>query len=636
MTTTSVSTAGKIRFPKTLIMLNALRQEKQASEQRVFDLLNHALLECSHLNELTLFKRVLLHIGDISRQHELLRKLGIKSPNGGSQERAVFRKILKWWSAAMPESFVENLNVFVNFTVYENIMYYELRSDRYKGTILNVENNLLSPQHVWKFLADKIAKKEDLTLIARHLPSFSTKSRRIAQKEIKDRRNSGKPFKWSFPENRDDSFWVKKNGEIQSLEDGFIMVSDGDILTYPRKKQSVTLQKEQTVNDWIIGFCGVMGWTISDYKRFRSIQNTPEQMFSSKSILDYTEEQVMSVFDTLSSGQRFRVHGMLLKKQGSIYVPNTKWGKIANLYLKWEKQQENVAQEIRNAQSEGDEEAVKALSKNLKVKATGQQTVELMKQLFKGADTAMIDTTYTALVAKIQLEATVFPIIDGSGSMDCGFFEGMSPRQIAYTLAITFSTLNPVEKFRNTYGWFSTNFHIVGPSKFKNLRPNSYVQSSRYMKQVDTELRIDAKYPFSKNYSIMAGSDPEEVASTNLWAVVDYFTKLVEQGECNVEDLPNCLLFLTDTEYNTGSNTKEAMDKAYSIGWSPLVVMWCIGNISITRMNDFANNIPNLLFVNGYNEGVITQVLRQIRTGSINPDDELYALSNDIRYSVIQ
>jgi hypothetical protein len=379
-----------------------------------------------------------------------------------------------------------------------------------------------------------------------------------------------------------------------------------------------------------------MGWEISDYLNFRKLQNTPEQAFSKKSILDYNEEQLFKSFDHLTSGQRFRVHSMLLKKNGSIIEPKQKWGNVAKAYLKWEKQQEQVAQNIRNAQSEGDENAVKQLSKDLKVKATGKQTTDLILDLFNGKDKAMVDTTYTALSSKLNLEATVFPIIDGSGSMDSNWNTGkLTPRQIAYTLAVTFSTLNPVVKFRNSYGWFSSHFSIVGPTKFKNFTPNPYVSHSRYHRQVETGLKIDAKNTFSDNYSIISASDPQEVASTNLWSVIEYFVTLVQNNECNVEDLPNCLLFLTDTEYNTGSNTKQAMEKANSIGWNPLCVMWCIGLANETRMHEFAQSIPNLLFVNGYNEGVLTQVLRNIKNGSINPDMELEAISSDVRYSVV-
>ena len=641
--TQAKATKRAIQFPKTLECLNKFRANKNMSQSEADGLLNNAYKECEALKEMTMFRRVLLHIGDVSRQHEILKVMKIKSETGGAQERSNFRKILNWWSRNMEQSFVENLRVFTQFTVYENLMFYQITSDRYRGDIKNVEKHLLKPEAVHKYLASQINKKRDLGLIARHLPALKTGTYRTAKKTISLRKGIEGPIKWSFPENRDKNFWLKVNGESVDLEGKeFIMVEESDILSFPRKKQNETLEKQREVNSWIQDFCKVMGWEGSDYIKFRkNNQHTPEQVFSNKTVLTFSEEQLTKMFDTMTAGQRYRVNRMLVDKKGSLSEPSSKWGQVSKVYAKWELEQNQAAKEVRIALESGDESKVKEASKKLKVKSTGKQTVELVADLFGSRDLEFINTTYTSLVSKLDLQVNVFPVIDGSGSMDgtwgnCNtVINGvtLTPRMIAYTLGITFSTLNPQLEMRNAYGWFSEEFHIVGSTKFKDFTPNPYMNRRGFQKQVSTGLYISAEKTLSENLAIMKASDPGEVAGTNLWGVIDFFSSRIEQGLLHSEDAPNCLLFLTDTEGNVGSDVETAFTRATSVGWNPLVVMWNIGYTSY--MNDFAKNIPNLLFVNGFSESVLSQVLRGIKTGSVNPDDELYSIKEDKRYSVI-
>jgi hypothetical protein len=45
---------------------------------------------------------------------------------------------------------------------------------------------------------------------------------------------------------------------------------------------------------------------------------------------------------------------------------------------------------------------------------------------------------------------------------------------------------------------------------------------------------------------------------------------------------------------------------------------------------------PNGLFIGGFNESCLSQILDGISKDTINPEDELWAIYNDIRYSVIK
>jgi hypothetical protein len=256
--------------------------------------------------------------------------------------------------------------------------------------------------------------------------------------------------------------------------------------------------------------------------------------------------------------------------------------------------------------------------------------------MFKGdLNETQINNTYQSLIEKMDLVANVFPVIDGSGSMDspCNV-PGITRREIAYAMAIAFSTRNPVDAFRNTYGWFSANFHIVGHSKYKDTRPNKFIAADEYIQKGDAKPVISAGYTFTENYKRMLQSDPQDVSSTNMGIVIDTFIKLVEKGTFHVEELPQAILFITDNEHNTGDSPSKVLRRAYAIGWHPLVIFWGITGINSIMMEEFKNT-PNCLLIGGFSEGVLSQILRGIKGGSINPEDELWSIYEDKRYSVL-
>src|ERR1019366_8659002 len=112
-------------LPKTLDTLQFLRTAKTATDKEIFAQLDASATECKKYNMPLVLERIMLHIGDVSRQHNLLTELGILSKSGGAQERKIFRACLRWWALNSPASFKKNLRVFSEFTLYENLMYYQ-------------------------------------------------------------------------------------------------------------------------------------------------------------------------------------------------------------------------------------------------------------------------------------------------------------------------------------------------------------------------------------------------------------------------------------------------------------------------------------------------------------------------------
>jgi len=628
-TTTTVAT-GRPRLPKTLTTLQGLRTAHGKSDAEIHTMLDAALAETSAAEVTYVLERLMLHIGDVSRQHNMLKEMGIKSAKGGSQERMIFRSILRWWEKALPESFARNLKVFAEYTLLENLMFYQITTDRRTGRLLGKEILFPMPDKVHEFLASEIRKGKNTNLIARHLPKFETGKNRTTRKIAKCKEGKTE-YNWTLPEGK---AWVKVNGV--RVDGQKVTLKDGDVITYPREKSKEAIARQTFINGWIKDFCKVMGWSVADYKKFRTNQNTPEQKFSSGTIKDMPKSDFMKMLDGLTGGQRYRVSRMLKN--------TAKWPNLSEWMNEWETSQEKIADKLREAAATGDKAATEKLMKEYKVKATGKNTIDLLKDMFEGNfSKTEINNTYQAMIEKMDLIANVFPIVDGSGSMDReagggGWYRSngkISNRDVAYAMAIAFSTRNPVEAFRNTFGWFSNNFRIMGHSKYKDNRPNRFLAKDEFMEKTDTYEIISARNTFTENFENISKNDPQDVASTNIGAAINYFVKLVKDGKFTVEDLPQALLFITDNEHNTGTHPKDALAVANEIGWNPLVVFWGIIEVPRSMMEAYRNT-PNCLLVGGFNESVLSQVLRGIKSGSVDPEDEIWAIAEDKRYSVIE
>jgi hypothetical protein len=623
------NSTDKVKLPLTMVTLQALRTARGTSDDEIHGLLDAALEETSKAEVTYVLERIMLHIGDVSRQHNMLKEIGIKSDKGGAQERVVFRSILRWWEKALPESFKRNIKVFAEYTLLENLMFYQLTTDRYNGNLQNVEILFPMPAAVHAYLASEIRANKNVNLIARHLPKFETGKSRTTKKIVNVKYDK-ESYVFKLPQ---DKAWVKVNGVV--IDGESVTVKTGDVITYPRAKQSETLTKQTFINKWITDFCEVLGWSISDYKQFRKKQNTPEQKFSSGSVANMPKSDFMTLLDSLTGGQRYRVSRMLKNV--------AKYPELSSYYLEWETNQGEVANKIREAADSGDEETLAKLKKEFKVKGTGINTIDLLEDLFSGKFTDLeINNTYQAMIENMDLIANVFPIIDGSGSMDCTAGSNgwdstgkVTNRDVAYAMAIAFSTRNPIDAFKNTFGWFSRNFHIVGHSKYRDTRPNRYVSNSEFVEKTDAYQVLSATNTFTENLNNLRENDPGEISSTNMGAAINYFVELVEDGKFHVEDLPNALLFITDNEDNDGMGPGEALAQANKIGWNPLAIFWGVTQLS-SRMTAKFRGIPNCLLVSGFNESVLSQILRGIKTGSVNPEDEIWSIAEDKRYSVIK
>lgn len=588
-----VSEARKAKLPAIMAALQVLRTTKGISDSHLHPLLDKALEEAKYYGDetLTMFRRILFHIGDVSRQHNILKQAGIPSSKGGAGERATFRSIMRWWEQKLPEDFYSKLKLFSEFTVLENLLYDQIRTDRMKGNVKSQERMNFNEDQIVQFFANEIKTSKN-PLIAKHLPKYSSGKYRYSVNK------SGKPYK--------------------------------------REKQTVTLNKEKRTRMFINKLCKALDWNLKDYKEYRKKQNTPEQLFSSRKIAELSKDLVMKLFDGMTSSQRFRVAHMIAEKDSlGALKPKEKWGQLGLYYIEWENRQTKIAEEIRNTE---DPEKRAKIAKELKVKATGMQTIDILADLVGGRlSDDQVNNTYQALLEKMDLIGNVFPVIDGSGSMNsCVTYDEkyrhISRFDVAAAMAIAFSTRNPNLDYRNSFGWFSQTFAIVGQSKYINDAPNPFVMSSQYIRKGDGHPIISDKYPFTKNLMRIKQQNPGIISCTNIGSTIEYFINLHTRTGMHVEDLPSALIFITDNEGNAGMSPKDFMNYANQYGWNPLVIFW---GIIANRMTQYAD-VPNVLFIGGFSESVLSQVLRGIKNGPIVPEEELWAINDDVRYKLIQ
>jgi hypothetical protein len=601
-----------MRLSNTLDTLQFLRTAKNASDKEIHSTLDKAYAEASLNGVKEMLYRLMFHIGDISRKHNIFKEFDITSETGGAQERKTFRSCVRWMQKNTPDFLHNNLKLIVEFTSYETLMYYQVTTNRYLGNVMGIEKLFIDNQYLFPFLKSEIVSGVNLNLIARHLPKLTTGKQRTTKKTLVGKRGKTE-FTWTLPKGKS---WVKINGQIVTGDK--ITVKSGDVAEYPREKKSETLTRQTFINKWIKDFCGFMNWTITDYKQFKSKQNTAEQKMSSLSVMNMNEDEFSVFLDSLTSGQRKRVVKSLT---------NSKWGNLSTWYKAWEDEQSDLAQRIRKSTTPAEKNA---LMKEFKVKTTGEQTVDLLAQLIGGSlNTQQVNNNYQSMIERMNIKHSVFPIIDGSGSMNsCLSHNGVriSNRQVAYAMAIAFTTMNPNPRFRNTYGWFSRNFKIFGRSEYGDTYVSMFKNVDKYVSHTKT---------FTENYRLLMETDPQEVSSTNMFASVEYFVNLVKLGRCTMEELPETLLYLTDNEYNSGKSPKEAVILANSIGWKPKLIFWGITTMSDNVKEDLKYT-PNGLFIGGFNESCLSQILNGINKDSINPEDELWAIYNDIRYSMIK
>jgi hypothetical protein len=530
------------KLKNTLRAVAALSINKTSQSKEMYMYLTEAWKEVKHDPELvTMFLRNLFFILSVQREHYLYKKKGIKGKPIGAQEFRSARIIYLWLLGNVKKWTKNNLHLFFEYCSWKLLLYNQVTttkgSRKNPATFVSHEHTIVKPKMLAKLIA-KVIREQDPTLglLAKWLPKIATGRYRYNTVHV------GKQLK---PGKRE--VHGRVNGKRVNSE---IILKKGDVVTTKRKLTKPALDRREINMELINAICEQMDWSHSDYIAFRSnyLKDTPEHLFSTKKIKNFTKQDFLSWLDKCSAGQQAVVARRLTNKKKDKLIPNPFWGDLSDWYLEWNKKENKVAAQIRKEIVRGD---VRTKSKT---KTTGMQTIDLLADLFAGNKTTnQINRLHTNLMTKIDCQVPVFCCIDGSGSMLSPMgsrswagmnidkkFSHLRYLDIAATLALTFMMLNPDESFRETFAWFSKKSHIIDRANFINKSLDTFLYAKP--QKVAPYKILNFEKGFTYNLTAIKQANPMIASSTNLGAVIQQFLSF----NLNVEELPQILLFITD------------------------------------------------------------------------------------------
>ena len=580
----NIETLKNMKLVNLLSLLVWARTSGSASQSEFNDRMTLAYEEAKKAGFPEMLLIVVSHIGDVSRYHNMYKELNISVGNGGTGNYRAYRKMLNWLISVHPEMIKDYYKYAHEFTQYSIGWYYQNTTDRKKGSLKSTEILFFPKDEVFAEIREKLMLDKDVALIAKQLPKYTT----------------GK-YRYS----------TNKNGE-----------------KVRRPIKDFTIKKRSYVNAWIAEFAEAMRGTpyfefgtIAEYKEFRKLQSSVEQLTSSQVIDTLSDDELYKLFDHCPAKQRMRLHKILMRD-------SSKFPNASRAYKEW------MAIQVKAASMTKEER--KEAGVKLTVKSTGMNTAEILQRMVKTSDEDEADVLWKSLIEKQDHTVSIFPVIDGSGSMSSYLNEypSLTRRDVAYALAITFATQNPSEYLKNSYGWFSKNFHVINHIDYKMSGETFW---SRKMVKTRPYQVISDKYSFTQNMANMRMSDSEEISYTDQTKVIEFFVNKVKRNELRIEELPQVILYITDNEFNgrglnAPDNVKYSQELASSIGWYPLQVFWGI----VMNSDQFPfKDLTNVIGIGGFNEGVLNQIFRNIKNMYVDPYTELWSIIADKRYSML-
>ena len=288
-----------------LNMYNTLSKEEMVGvlgegENIVFALLNNAYSSIKTEEERQLFFIILFSVGDIAnREHNVLKstmKSGIQA--GGSGHRRTFRAILRWMLDKDQAVFYNNLDLIHEYSVIENLFYYQLRTK--KNKVLNVEKIPVDTVLIADYIAGRlrVAKDKEKVLWSKFLSMPRSSKRKSFV--IKDGIVTDQYKKRNFLEET----ILRQNFKSELL----LAISDRMNWSY-----KIYSNKPGTV----------MNVKFEGYRLFRqSIKEnllnwTESQLFSQGKVMEMDEVQFHDWLDVQPAGARFRVKTKLFDKEGN-------------------------------------------------------------------------------------------------------------------------------------------------------------------------------------------------------------------------------------------------------------------------------------------------------------------------------
>lgn len=247
----------------------------------------------------------------------------------------------------------------------------------------------------------------------------------------------------------------------------------------------------------------------------------------------------------------------------------------------------------------------KVASGESEIKATTLYPYDLVHKVMRGVSDDTLDLLWKALPNYIYTDKNVLTVCDVSGSM------WGTPMEVAISLALYFSERDK-GKFRNKFITFSERPTLVEiPEKYTSL---------------------------AKKCSFLEGADWGN--GTNLDKVFELILKTAKNSNMSQEDIPDCLLILTDMQFN--SNNSGGWDKTLYELWRdrfeeagyklPNIVFWNCRNFESSGNFQTDCLTAGVQYVSGMSTPIFKNVMKSL---FCTPLDAVMNIINSERYSAI-
>lgn len=599
-----------------------------ATQAHVNSYLNSAWVEAKSSKEKReLFFIIIFTLGDIAnREHNIFKKKGIKNVDGGgTSARKIFLFALQWVITNVPDQFYAFLPIIGEYYNLDGMMFYELKTDRYKGTVKEILKLNVDMGKVTDYIASVLKN-----------PRTTENEKKLWAKWL-----------WHIPTvKRQKKFVVTEIG-LKSVRKKYgSEYNVGDTVKGTREKQVQTKAKDSWTLNNIHMLSEKMGWeTVKHpnnvnyvgYRAFKKqyLADSEATMFSSQKIKELDQTELVNWFNQLPSGARFRTQTRLLEKDGTKLKSRNKWItnkglNIGDVFLGWMTMKEVAQQELRNLTKEDkekllkeDPKKLKQMEKAAKVNTGAETLLDVVAKFFNASYSSRdVDLVADSLLNQMKSELPVMIVGDISGSMASGSIEHkdvrFSAQRMLQLLATMFLLKNPDEDMSQMFVRFDNTAEVITSGQLAATQGSNRFMSTS--SNVVSQL-VDKTKPFSWNYNnigkytIARGGTNFSSVATGLKQWVDSDASMRSQ---RIEWINKyqVILVVSDGDMNSHPSAAQSMaafqqNMRQWFGWEGVVVVWDVAQVERNGSSKF-DGLPNVIYYTGVNTSVVNTIFTKI------------------------
>lgn len=550
-----------------------------------------------------LFWSLIIRLGDIKREHNLLKKAGIKGLGDGNALRRQFHKVLVDLKVDHYPTLVKLMPVIHEFTNFENLLYPKNKTDRKTGRLLEEASAVFQIKDIIAYIR---SNWDD----------------------------------WSFTEKQ---LVLKFMPKIPRTKPG-------------QKKKPHTIQRDAWNMNLIKAFTEEFDMTPREYTKLRGEYNkaTEAVKFSvpssdERSISQMSEVDFFKWIEHVPAEARKRMYSRIAREDSKWYLKNRK--PVITAYREWENSKKAVLDEARvlktkkvaatrgiggasldSGLSLAEEERLQKLNTLSKVTTGANTFISVMSKYKKGEIGATeANNMFDQLLDEIDSQIKALVVIDSSGSMSSLLDTGLSTFETALVMATAFMVKNHTPLFMT----FDSEVRTFAPGvKVNYTNRYSYTNSGT----VEVPNFINPNLSFLENYKMVSSVARNNGRATHFHKVGTYIANYAKNHGINLMEEYPIIMLVSDNEFNGWQRSvndvaQEFKNQVKPLGWDGLLIPWEMRGNASKHMS----NIDQVIPISGSNPGEIDDLVRASLTVSIKDGYlPLKKIHEDPRYSLIK